>query len=192
MRGLVVVGLVLVALGAASSTDPRPVEPVRAIEGPVALLGESYAVGLEPELGRLARGLGLELLPFGEVGQHVEGLRRTIPRARAQGARMAIVVSGGNDYGRSDSANVAAQIRAAVAELEGLTIWYVSPPTTPFPDRSGALASWIDALGGRAWLDSRGRALERAAGDKLAHPSGQGYRDWAYRIWSFILEGAPS
>jgi lysophospholipase L1-like esterase len=112
-------GVALLLLLTRSSSSP----PLLA-RSPVALVGDSIAVGLSRPLGALMRARGHEFFADAEVGNNARQWASRISRTLARGPRTVFVNLGGNDAAStaltsefaSNIRSIVAQVRAAGAE----------------------------------------------------------------------------
>lgn len=173
---------------------PPPATPVLADCPPpgtrVLTIGDSYPVGFGPQLAKLAQGCGTPYHHHGVVGSSVTQWDRDSwlnPQLEAIQPNVVLVSLGGNDFMRNDPQNVEASIHNLIARVQaaGARLLWVSPPTTPFPDKLDVRGMWQRAIG-KDWFDSTQLDIPRVPGDSLGHPTGPGYKQWAAAIWPWM------
>lgn len=174
------------AVGALLLFAGRRQAPSRAIRirGPVALVGDSVAVGLSAPLGRLIRALGLPFFASAEVGTNARQWVQRIDSVLAQGPRTVFVNLGGNDAASraltsefvQNIQRIAVKIRSA-----GANPIFLEPPSRPSPSfeviRQGLRSTGAPVL-------VPGPDLPRAP-DGI-HFTGAGYQAWAEDISEMV------
>lgn len=128
--GAVVVGALL--LLARRSSAPSSIR----VSGPVALAGDSIAVGLSAPLGRLVRALGAQFFWDAESGTSARQWRSRIDSVLARRPRTVLVNLGGNDAASPAlTAEFAANMRVIVNKIRaaGAQPILLEPPGRPSP-----------------------------------------------------------
>jgi lysophospholipase L1-like esterase len=156
----------------------------------VALVGDSYAVGLAPELRERAAASSVPFASHAVGGTSVCQWETDswLGPALAAGPATVLCSLGGNDFGRTDPERVrgailtfARKVRAAGARL----VW-IEPPLSALEDPNGIRAAWWNVVGSDGFRPSSPPPL---AADGI-HSTPEGYRAWARELWDFLLAGA--
>lgn len=157
----------------------------------VLLIGDSLAAGLGPHMARRARTCGTAFFHHGVVGSHVTEWAQDswlLPELGRAEPSVVIVSLGGNDFVRSDAANVSRGVRRFVEKVRasGARLLWISPPTMPFRDKIGVRQLWQDELAGEMnidWYPTETLEIPRVA-DRV-HPTIPGYDDLGQKLWAW-------
>jgi lysophospholipase L1-like esterase len=172
-----------------SSTPSGPGKLSRA-DAHVLLLGDSLAVGLAPELAKLAKRDSVDFAaePKGgtSVCQWVED-SWLLPPLKKHNANLLLLSLSANDYQRNDPEHVRASINELVRKAQGygVRVRWIAPPRMPFRDPNDVRQMWVDALGSEPWFD--GEELDIPRGPDHIHPTGPGYAAFALAVWSWLV-----
>lgn len=180
---------VVVALGsrskasAGSPTVPPSDEGAKLQAGDlVVLAGDSHAVGLQG-FGQFGPALKARVPGVQEVGAGVTGSGAPYwaPHLAAileRKPRVVLLSLGGNDFGRTDPANVQAAITAIVvaAHKSGTKLVWLEPTNMPFADPHNVRGMW-QASGVTTYPTLELEPLPRQA-DQI-HLTPAGYQTWA-------------
>jgi hypothetical protein len=150
----------------------------------LAMIGDSLAVGLGPQIQKLADKAGIPFKYEGHVGTTPKQWATHAPDCGQCGDWLAsfepthvLVVLGTNDIGYSKPPpSYYATIRDRIVAL-GATVVWVDPPSMP-NDRLAAVRATIAALG----VPVIPPAQIAISSDNI-HPTSSGYVDWAGQIW---------
>lgn len=149
----------------------------------VALLGDSFAEGLAPELGRLANLCGAQLSASTASGSGGGYWGAERVKRATRGASVVLISLGLNDFeGDPGSADAGARRIAAQLERAGKRALWISPPAVPVPDRAGARAAWSRAVPEHVKWE---KIIDLPRGADGIHPTPASYRKWAKAIWDW-------
>jgi len=170
-----ITAVVLLFLFSRSQSEPS----LRAVP-PVALVGDSIAVGLSGPLGEQMGHRGLAFFSDAEVGTSARQWVGRIDRVLARGPRTVIVNLGGNDAA-SDvlTREFAANIRSVVDKVRaaGAQAILLEPPSRPSP-RFAIVQHGLRSTGAPVLVP--GSDFDRVADG--VHFTAEGYREWARAI----------
>jgi lysophospholipase L1-like esterase len=152
----------------------------------LALLGDSYGVGLDPTLKQLAAEFSVPFFDsvVGGTSATQWALDSWLAPVLAFGPNVALVSLGANDFQRTDGDKVRAAIHALCTKLRaaGARVLWISPLAEPFADNNRVLETW------RAEVNYEFRSsdlqLPRAA-DGI-HSTPGGYAAWATSVWDWV------
>jgi lysophospholipase L1-like esterase len=168
----------------------------------ILVLGDSFAAGLAPHLGKLAASEGHDF--YGKpcnpgsvgslactaiVGSSVLQWNRDawlLPILMAIKPTRVLISLGGNDFksGPSNQEKISLAIQGLVGKIRAsgaIPVW-IDPLRLPFQDSAGVRDSWRSA--GVPYIDNSGIDFPRA-GDKI-HLFPSGYQQWAAIIWDWL------
>jgi hypothetical protein len=127
--------MILAASGTSSARSPEGTI-IAQDSARVLLVGDSLAVGLAPELTKLADSVGLSFQHAATGGTSVVQWDAWIADKLTQYRPNIVLVSlGANDYQRTDPDRVRVAIAGFVGKCHdaGAQICWIRPPTMPFP-----------------------------------------------------------
>jgi lysophospholipase L1-like esterase len=171
-------GLVGVALLLLLKSSPSPT--VVSIRGPVALVGDSIAVGLAGPLGALMRARGYQFFSDAEVGTNARQWRGRIDGALSRRPGTVFVNLGGNDTASAAlTAEFAENMRAIVNKIRGAGALPIllEPPNRPSPSFA-VIQQGLRSTGAIIFVPEPDQ--DRAADG--VHFTPTGYREWAEAI----------
>lgn len=168
------------AVGALLLLTRRPPTSSIRIQGPVALVGDSVAVGLSRPLGVLMRARGFDFFADAEVSTNARQWVQRIEQVLARRPRTVFVNLGGNDAASpaltsefvQNIQRIAIKIRSA-----GAAPIFLEPPNRPSP-AFAVIQQGLRATGAPVLVPSL--ALPRAPDG--VHFTGAGYQAWAEEI----------
>ena len=158
----------------------------------IALVGDSFAVGLGPQILQLAREDGVPFAWDGEVGTGVLSWVDS-PRLVAlleRKPRGLLVSLGGNDYQRNDGEAVIQAIDqfSHIVKQAGVKLLWVEPLSFNIEDKNGVKERWLQHTDFVNWYPSSQLDVPRSS-DGI-HPTGAGYQQWAAELWPWALDHA--
>jgi lysophospholipase L1-like esterase len=182
------VGLVVAASPGASGPQPvagGPPKPRLGSGSRLLLVGDSFAQGLAPPLGELAKGLGVAFRADGRLGTRIAqwAAQPWLSADLAWGPTMVLVSLGTNDMKLPQPAveqPALAQLAARLKSSGGRVVW-LNPPTMPFPDRG--VRAMIAATGLEVF---HSEALQLPRGPDGIHPTVSSYAGWAGSVWRWV------
>jgi len=170
---------------------PGPLASCPPSESRLALIGDSYAVGIGLYLQQLSEECGTAYYRYAAV--EGSGVRKWdqplwVGNQLDAAKPTAMLISlGGNDFRDRDPVEILAHINGLLDKIRaaGCRPLWISPPTTPFPDELGVRQMWQQRMGDD-WFDSTKLQIPRVQGDPLGHPTEVGYKLWADAIWIWM------
>lgn len=157
-------------------------------QGPrrVLLVGDSLAVGLAPNLQRLASFAGDSFAAEATTGTRSDQWAPKMPSLLTKYDPTLVLISlGTNDANMSDPTQNRGYVRSIVEAVRasGARLVWILPPTLPPKLKAQPVRDMIVDTGIETY-DSYLIQIPRA-GDGI-HPTPSGYSSWASAIWSFI------
>lgn len=182
----------LVETPAAPATDAPAKAACPRADARVLLIGDSLGAGLGPHMARRAAACGTVFFHHGVVGSHVTEWAQNswlMPQLGRAKPNIVIVSLGGNDFVRSDEANVSRGIARFVERVRasGARLLWISPPSMPFRDKIGVRQLWQQELAGEMnvdWYPTETLTIPRSS-DRV-HPTIPGYDALSQTLWSWM------
>ncbi len=154
----------------------------------IVLIGDSYGEGIGPHLRRQMMACGIEYSFDARRGTSAtQWVREDWIEPVLKGNPDVVIISlGGNDFLRQDIDTVREAIDGIAARVRGsgARLLWVEPLSLPYPDRIGVRGMWR-RVAGNDWFRSE-HLYYRRASDRV-HISYDNYRDWARRIWPWLV-----
>jgi len=171
--------------------EPEPVEPPKVFDCPlegskVALIGDSFAEGLVPHMGSLARACGTLYIGDGRSGTSVMQWQYDswIGPILHQKPTVVLISLAGNDFFKNPT-DLKAAINKLVDRIRGTgarALW-IEPNRLPMNEVSGVRQLWKDKMG-NDWFPSWDLPYRKAEDNIHLFPSG--YKAWAGEIWPWM------
>jgi lysophospholipase L1-like esterase len=194
--GAAVLGVFLGKEAKKNAPAPAPGQPLcPKTDSRILLIGDSY-VGIQTQAGlgyymsKLAVQCSTTFSFEGKIGATVT---YWVPRLGSildmVKPNVVLLCLGGNDFGRNDPELVAldiATIVGLVKERPNTMLFWIAPPTTPFPDNIGVRGMWKKHIPDNDVFHSELLAIPRASSDPLGHPTAEGYKIWSKSIWLWL------
>jgi lysophospholipase L1-like esterase len=168
--------LVILSAAQRGSTGPSTIR----VQGPVALIGDSIAVGLSGPLGELMRTLGLTFFWNAEQGTNARQWVQRIDSVLARRPRTVFINLGGNDAASAALTSEFAQNIKRIVEktrAAGAQPILLEPPSRP-SSSFAVIQQGLRSTGAPVLVPSP--AIPRAADG--VHFTGAGYQMWAEDI----------